>query len=116
LFRLWVVFTVLWVAGASYVFYDASQSMKPRDFGQGVYRSDLDPRYHACGVRRSADDRVFRPLDANDPNVKQFAECQLRIDRLELLQTAAVTIVAVPVAILFIGWLLLWAARGFVAS
>lgn len=115
LWRLWLVASVIWVGGFSIYFYSAYQRLAPKTIQHGTLTfDDLIPSYKPCWDYRTEDGRNIDIKQLSDSALVKVYACQLKVDQTDLLKTAVLTIVAIPLAVLLLGWALLWAGRGFV--
>jgi hypothetical protein len=118
LWRSWVVASSVWVICFAVIYGNAYTALLPRVTSSDVKRAvgpfdDLIPKYKPCWDYRTDDGRNIDITKLSDDALIRVYECQLEVDRLTLLRTAAATIAAGPVLTLLLGWSLLWIGRGF---
>jgi hypothetical protein len=115
LFRLWVVLSVPWLAVAAAYIVVSYQSAPEHDLTRGLIFDDLVPAYEHCwkssdGKKVNANDRI------SIEDLTQIAECERVVDRRVILRDDILTALAIPFAILVVGWGLVWAFRGFLPA
>ncbi len=115
LFRLWVVLSVLWLAGAgAYIAASYQNAPLPDLKRPGVKFDDLVPSYEHCWVSYG------KKIDANDfisdEALGVIAECERTVDRWAILKTDIPIALGIPFAVFIIGWGLIWAFRGFLPA
>src|SRR5215469_6639126 len=108
LFRLWVVWSVLWLAAAGVYTVVSYQSAPEHDLTRGPIFDDLVPAYEHCwkssdGKKVNANERIH--IEA----LTQIAECERVVDRRGIVQNVILIALGIPIAILIIGWGLVWA-------
>ena len=115
LFRLWVVLSVLWLAATGVYTVVSCQSAPEHDLTRGPIFDDLVPAYEHCwkssdGKKVNANERIH--IEA----LTQIAECERVVDRRGIVQNDILIALGIPIAILIIGWGLVWAFRGFLPA
>ena len=115
LLRLWVVLSVLWLAGAGAYIVDSYQNAPlPYLMSPAVKFDDLVPAYEHCWVSDG------KKVDPNDfikiETLRLIAECERTVDRWAILKTGTAIALGIPIAVFIIGWGLVWAFRGFLPA
>jgi hypothetical protein len=116
LFRLWVVFSVLWLAGVGAYTFVAYQDAAPPDLTKGHIFDDMLAAYEHCWDYRTNDgQKVDRSRFSNEA-LAQVAECEREADRWLILRSGALFALGIPIIILILGWGFVWAFRGFLPA
>jgi hypothetical protein len=116
LFRLWVVLSVLWLAGAGAYIIADYQDVALHDLKQPVQFDDLIPAYEDCWDYRTSDGKQVDVTRFSDQALAQVAECERTMDRWAILKTGTAIALGIPIAILIVGCALVWAFRGFLPA
>jgi hypothetical protein len=106
LWRLWLVCSILWAAGWSIVFYSKYEAV-PQHI---IHAAALDPKHELCS------DLIRAKTSITFDEASKVIQCQMDIDRKEVLQTASLVILGVPAFVLVLGCAAIWIGRGFVRT
>jgi hypothetical protein len=104
LWRLWLVCSILWAAGWSVVFYSKYEAV-PQHVGQAAVPN---PKHEPCS------DSIRGKASITFDEAHKANKCVIDIDQKEVLQTASIVILGVPVFVLVLGFATIWIGRGFV--
>jgi hypothetical protein len=113
LFRLWVAFSVVWLAAAGAYPALAYQEVVPPDLKNGRMFDDLVPRYEYCWDYRTSDGTKVDRKDMGDSALMLIAECERAVDRWFILRNGTLIALCVPIIVFCLGWGFVWAFRGF---
>jgi hypothetical protein len=113
LFRLWVVFSVFWLAGAGAYIVAGYQNVALRDLKRPVQNDDFIPAYEFCwdNYRTSGG-----KMDIFSDMPEQVAECERTADRWSVLKNGILIAFSIPIIALVLGWAFVWAFRGFLPA
>jgi len=113
LFRLWVVFSVLWLAGVGAYTFVAYRDAAPPDLTKGHIFDDMLPAYEHCWKTSDGSTKVDRDGWIAVGALAQIAECEREVDRWLILRSGVLFAVGIPIILLAFGWAFIWAFRGF---
>jgi hypothetical protein len=116
LFRLWVVFSVLWLAAAGAFIVVSYQNAPQHNLihGQMAF-DDLIPAYEHCW--RSGDGKTLGPGEfISDKDFAQIAECERGVDRWQIVRNDILIALCIPIIALVLGWAFVSAFRGFLPA
>jgi hypothetical protein len=113
LFRLWVVFGILWIAAVGAYTSVSYQNVPLRDLkGQPIIFDDLIPIYEDCWASGAKVDRGR----FSDEALAQVVVCERTVDRWSVLKNGILIAFSIPVIALVLGWGFVWAFRGFLPA
>jgi hypothetical protein len=116
LFRLWVVFGVLWIAAVGVYTGVSYQNVALPDLkGHQIIFDDLVPIYQDCWDYRTSNGERIRS-GFSDEALAQIAECERTADRRAVLKNGILIAVSIPIIGLVLGWAFVWALRGFLPA
>ncbi|MGB6287743.1 MAG: hypothetical protein WBG18_25555 [Xanthobacteraceae bacterium] len=118
LFRLWVVFGVLWTAAVG-AFTSASyqNAALPDLKGHQIIFDDLVPAYHGCWYHRTNNGEERIMLDpVDDKLLAQLAECERTADRWSIVKNGILIAFSIPIIGLVLGSAFVWAFKGFLPA
>ncbi len=113
LFRLWAVFSILWIAAAgAYTVMSYQNAPQHNLINARPTFDDLIPAYEYCWSswrtsKWEGEDWV------RVEDLPQVAECERVVDRWEILRDGILIALGIPITVLIVGWGLVWAFRGF---
>jgi hypothetical protein len=116
LFRIWVVLSVLWLAGVGTYTYLAYQGAPLPDLKRPVLFDDLIPAYEHCWDYRTSDGQKVDVSKFSNEALAQVAECEREADRWLILRSGVLFALGVPIIIFGFGWGFVWAFRGFLPA
>jgi len=118
LFRLWVVFSILWLlAVGAYTFVAYRDAVPPDLTHKQVIFDDLIPAYEHCWDNRTSDGQKVDPTGKfSGAALAQIAECEREADRWLILKSGILFAVGIPIIVLAFGWAFVWAFRGFLPA
>jgi hypothetical protein len=102
LWRLWLVCSILWIAGWSVVFYP--RYINPPQWASGHAPVGVGDQYKPCVGATNLDE------------LNKQLQCMFDIDRREVIQTAVLLMLGVPAFVFVLGWAAIWVGRGFVRT
>jgi len=112
LFRLWVVFSVLWLAAVgAYTFVSYQDPPQHNLINGRPAFDDLIPAYGHCWSRWSSNDEDWVRIED-----LPVAECERFVDRWRIIQGGLLIALCIPIAIFVVGWGLVWAFRDFLPA
>jgi hypothetical protein len=116
LFRLWVVFSILWLAGAGAYMIAAYKNTPLHDLKRPVMFDDLIPGYEYCWDYRTSDGQKADVTKFSNEALARVAECERRADRWMTLRNGIPIALAIPIIVLGFGWAFVWVFRGFLPA
>ena len=122
LFRLWVVFSVLWLAAfGTYTVVSYQNAPQHNLINARPMFDDLIPAYEDCwSIWSNGDSSDGKKLDGEDwvriEDLPQVAECERVVDRWQIVRNGLLIALGIPIAIFVVGWGFVWAFRGFLPA
>jgi hypothetical protein len=113
LLRLWVVLSVLWLAGVGAYTFIAYQDAPQHDLIPGRITFD-DMIYEQCW--RAGDGKQLEYDRIGNEDRTRIAECERTADRWLMLRSGVLFALGIPIIILVFGWGFVWAFRGFLPA
>ena len=104
LWRLWLVCSILWAASWSVVFNSKYEAVR-QHFDSGP----ANPKYKPCFSFKT-------PSSISVDELNEAFQCAIALDQREVLQTASLVILGVPVFCFVLGYAAIWIGRGFVRT
>ena len=116
LFRLWVVLSVLWLAGVGAYTFTAYRDAPLPHLKQPVMFDDLVPAYEPCWDYTTSDGQKADVTKFSDSALALVAECEREVDRSLILRSGVLFALGIPIIVLVFGWAFVWAFRGFLPA
>jgi hypothetical protein len=101
LFRLWVVFSLLWFAAVGAYTVVSYQNVSQHDLVNGRPAfDDLIPAYAHCWSSWSSNDEDWVRIEDLPP----VAECERLVDRWQIIRNDTLIALCIPIIVLGLGW------------